>query len=41
MNNMPESKVAVWTSPKLVKLGKIEDVAPTVAGLKEGINNKS
>ena len=41
MNNAPESKNAEWTSPELIKLGQLKDVAPGPAGVTEGGSGKS
>ncbi len=41
MNNAPESKNAEWTSPELIKLGQLKDVAPGPVGTTEGGSGKS
>lgn len=41
MTKTTQTKNAVWTSPELVKLGKLQDVAPGPAGVAEGGSGKS
>jgi hypothetical protein len=41
MNKAPESKIAEWTTPELIKLGQLKDVAPGVPGSTEGASGKS
>ena len=41
MTTTPEAKNAAWSSPKLVKLGKLQDVAPGTPGVGEGSSGKS
>lgn len=41
MTTAAEQKTAEWTSPELVKLGQLKDVAPGVPGTKEGASGKS
>lgn len=41
MTKTPVVKNAAWSSPELVKLGKLQDVAPGVPGTTEGGSGKS
>lgn len=41
MTKTPQATNAVWSSPELVKLGKLQDVAPGAAGTTEGGSGKS
>lgn len=41
MTKTTQAKNAVWTSPELVKLGKLQDVAPGAPGVTEGSSGKS
>ena len=41
MTKTTQAKNAVWSSPELVKLGKLQDVAPGATGTTEGGSGKS